>query len=70
MILCSFCASSVPAQAVCDAPGCRNAACDDHNRLVEGRNLCPAHAPRECDGHPAGPNDPIGVTVYCDGSCA
>jgi hypothetical protein len=23
----------------------------------------------ECDGHPAGPNDPMGVTVYCDGSC-
>lgn len=23
----------------------------------------------ECEGHPAGPNDPIGVTVYCDGSC-
>jgi hypothetical protein len=23
----------------------------------------------ECKGHPAGPNDPMGVTVYCDGSC-
>lgn len=24
---------------------------------------------RECDGHPAGPYDPMGQTVYCDGSC-
>jgi hypothetical protein len=24
----------------------------------------------ECEGHPAGPNDPMGETVYCDGSCA
>lgn len=24
---------------------------------------------RECQGHPAGPFDPMGVTVYCDGSC-
>jgi hypothetical protein len=24
----------------------------------------------ECGGHPAGPSDPMGVTVYCDGSCA
>lgn len=23
----------------------------------------------ECDGHPAGPFDPMGETVYCDGSC-
>jgi hypothetical protein len=23
----------------------------------------------ECDGHPAGPFDAMGVTVYCDGSC-
>lgn len=23
----------------------------------------------ECRGHPAGPYDPMGVTVYCDGSC-
>lgn len=22
-----------------------------------------------CDGHPAGPSDPMGETVYCDGSC-
>jgi hypothetical protein len=25
--------------------------------------------PRECEGHPAGPSDPMGVTVYCDGTC-
>lgn len=24
---------------------------------------------RECQGHPAGPSDPMGETVYCDGSC-
>ena len=23
----------------------------------------------ECLGHPAGPGDPMGETVYCDGSC-
>jgi len=23
----------------------------------------------ECAGHPAGPFDPMGATVYCDGSC-
>lgn len=22
-----------------------------------------------CDGHPAGPFDPMGETVYCDGTC-
>lgn len=22
-----------------------------------------------CEGHPAGPHDPMGQTVYCDGSC-
>jgi hypothetical protein len=22
-----------------------------------------------CQGHPAGPFDPMGVTVYCDGTC-
>ncbi len=22
-----------------------------------------------CEGHPAGPFDPMGQTVYCDGSC-
>ncbi len=22
-----------------------------------------------CEGHPAGPYDQMGVTVYCDGSC-
>jgi hypothetical protein len=24
---------------------------------------------RKCEGHPAGPDDPMGETVYCDGSC-
>lgn len=23
----------------------------------------------ECEGHPAGPCDPMGETVYCDGTC-
>jgi hypothetical protein len=26
-------------------------------------------AETECEGHPAGPFDPMGRTVYCDGSC-
>lgn len=25
--------------------------------------------PVECQGHPASPFDPMGQTVYCDGSC-
>lgn len=25
--------------------------------------------PAECEGHPAGPFDPMGETTYCDGSC-
>lgn len=24
---------------------------------------------KECDGHPAGPGDPMGETVYCDDTC-
>ena len=24
---------------------------------------------RECEGHPGGPYDPMGETVYCDGTC-
>lgn len=23
----------------------------------------------KCEGHPAGPHDPMGETVFCDGSC-
>jgi hypothetical protein len=26
-------------------------------------------AARKCEGHPAGPYDPMGETVYCDGCC-
>jgi hypothetical protein len=36
------------------------------------RNTCPDETPvkaKECRGHPAGEFDPMGVTVYCDGSC-
>lgn len=25
--------------------------------------------PVACEGHPAGPSDPMGETVYCDGAC-
>lgn len=25
--------------------------------------------PAECEGHPAGPFDAMGETVYCDGTC-
>jgi len=24
---------------------------------------------QECEGHPAGPFDPMGETVFCDGTC-
>ncbi len=27
------------------------------------------HYRYECEGHYPGPHDPMGVTVYCDGSC-
>src|SRR5256885_6646674 len=27
-------------------------------------------ADNECEGHPAGPYDDMGVTVYCDGTCS
>lgn len=35
---------------------------------------CPEHGEDEldiieCPGHPAGPFDPMGQTVYCDGTC-
>jgi len=29
----------------------------------------PLSNPDACQGHPAGPYDPMGQTVYCDGSC-
>lgn len=28
------------------------------------------HDMSQCEGHPAGPFDPMGETVFCDGSCA
>lgn len=30
---------------------------------------CETDDARECRGHPVGPYDPMGETVYCDGSC-
>lgn len=33
-----------------------------------GEGVVEAEAP-ECKGHPAGPHDAMGSTVYCDGSC-
>jgi hypothetical protein len=29
----------------------------------------PVNFAPECEGHPSGPFDPMGETVYCDGSC-
>lgn len=43
--------------------------CDVDGTGYYARELDSAEAP-ECEGHPAGPFDPMGVTVYCDGSCA
>lgn len=40
--------------AVESCPDCRDDVFDDEH---------------ECLGHPAGPLDPMGVTVYCDGTC-
>jgi hypothetical protein len=34
---------------------------------IEGES--PGLYPAVCPGHPAGPDDPMGETVYCDGSC-
>jgi hypothetical protein len=63
-------------------PACGS--CDDTGTVTEREMLgdgpithtypcdCAAGTPDdapECDGHPAGPHDPMGTTVYCDGSC-
>jgi hypothetical protein len=31
---------------------------------------CTVELSGECEGHPAGPYDRMGETVYCDGSCS
>lgn len=36
----------------------------DDEKTTEGTTMTKA-----CDGHPAGAFDPMGATVYCDGSC-
>ncbi len=46
---------------------------DDPWNLIDDFEVfgCAKGLPRRpCEGHPAGPNDPMGETVYCDGSCA
>ena len=47
------------------------AAFDPDPAVVEAAYLAdnPSRYGDECEGHPAGPNDPMGQTVYCDGSC-
>lgn len=44
-----------------------------HLHCGEGGTLCGepdcSNTTNPCPGHPAGPYDPMGVTVYCDGSC-
>ena len=45
---------------------------DDPEDLVGDFKVfpCAAKLPRkQCEGHPGGPYDPMGETVYCDGSC-
>jgi len=37
--------------------------------LTEDEGEAVEAAVRECQGHPAGPFDPRGETMYCDGSC-
>jgi hypothetical protein len=38
--------------------------CSDCNEIICSCNEIP-----KCEGHPAGEFDPMGQTVYCDGSC-
>lgn len=38
--------------------------CDHCGQLIEA-----AYEQPQCNGHPAGPGDPMGETVFCDGSC-
>lgn len=38
--------------------------------LMPNGGRTPRPKKKECKGHPAGPNDPMGQTVYCDGTCA
>lgn len=43
---------------------------DDLHELAKGiASAASADDDRDCPGHPAGPYDPMGETVYCDGSC-
>ena len=51
---CGGCGAMVPEAQWIDGP-------DRHNCTT---------APRDCEGHPAGPFDPMGETFYCDGTCA
>jgi len=34
-----------------------------------GNLRCPFVREHDCQGHPAGPFDPMGATMFCDGSC-
>jgi len=44
----------------------QDATCECDSDLIEDRHL----EALECKGHPAGPLDPMGQTVYCDGTCS
>jgi len=39
------------------------------NKATRSAELRLALEEPECNGHPAGPFDPMGQTVYCDGTC-
>ena len=44
--------------------------CPDHEEQMQGAcDICDTEDDDECEGHPAGEFDPMGVTVYCDGTC-
>lgn len=45
-----------------------NVTCDDGD-ICDACHADETERAQECKGHPAGPFDPMGVTVYCDGSC-
>lgn len=54
--------------ACCDhCPPSHDGRCGNHFH-EEDCELCPPPY-KECEGHPAGEHDPMGETVYCDGSC-
>lgn len=73
---CDGLGTGIGAEGYFSCPGC--SACESDEETYpdcpicgEPIDYCPGHGgANACEGHPAGPNDPMGVTVFCDGSCA